>query len=74
MNNYNKIVLKKIERETVVIAEMIAGYNYDDFLKDEKTKRAVCMALNNIGELVKILTDEMKRTNAIIPWRSSWAS
>jgi uncharacterized protein with HEPN domain len=49
---------------------MIAGYDYSGFIADEKTKRAVCMTLINIGELVKLLTDDVKRGNSSIPWRS----
>jgi uncharacterized protein with HEPN domain len=32
--------------------------------------RAVCMTLINIGELVKLLTDEIKLQNPAIQWRS----
>ena len=42
-----------------------------DFLgfdNDEKIKRAICMALINIGELVKNLTDEFRSLNPNIPW------
>ena len=39
------------------------------FLSDERTKRATCMTLINIGELVKNLTDEFKSSFKNIPWR-----
>jgi uncharacterized protein with HEPN domain len=36
----------------------------------KKTKRAVCMSLINIGELVKLLTDDIKLSHPSVPWRS----
>lgn len=48
---------------------MIFELNVDLFLEDEKSKRAVCMTLINIGELVKILDDDIKTQHKSIPWR-----
>lgn len=42
-----------------------------NFLADEKTKRANCMTLINIGELVKNLTDEFKLNFNNIPFLKS---
>jgi len=70
MDKRDKVLLMKILTETSVIADLIQGYDCDAFTTDEKTKRAVCMTLINIGELVKLLSDELKRDNSYIPWRS----
>jgi uncharacterized protein with HEPN domain len=70
MDSRDITVLRKILAETSVISELITGYDLDSFSKDEKTKRAVCMTLINIGELVKLLSDSVKRINPEIPWRS----
>ena len=43
--------------------------NLEDFLDDGKTKRACCMALVNIGDLVKKLTDKFKESYNI-PWKA----
>jgi len=40
------------------------------FLDSEILMRAVCMTLINIGELVKLLTEDVKQANQAIPWRS----
>ena len=40
------------------------------FLQDERTIRAVCMTLINIGELVKNNTQELKDEHREIPWRA----
>jgi uncharacterized protein with HEPN domain len=70
MDRRDSAVLRKIAEETVVIQDLIFGFDIDAFIKDEKTKRAVCITLINIGELVKLLTDDMKGRNPDIPWRS----
>jgi len=70
MDKRDSVLLKKILDEANVIADLIEGYACDSFISDEKTKRAVCMTLINIGEMVKLLSDKLKRDNSSIPWRS----
>jgi uncharacterized protein with HEPN domain len=70
MDSRDTAVLKKISEEAEIIVSMIAGSKYEIFNADEKIKRAVCMTLINIGEMVKLLSDNMKQTNPTIPWRS----
>ena len=70
MDKRNEAILNKIFEETAMIADMIYGIDYDTFISDEKTKRAVCMTLINIGEMVKLLSDDIKQKNPAIPWRS----
>lgn len=69
MDNRDLQILKKILLEIDVIEELIQGYNLDTFINDERTKRATCMTLINIGELVKNLTDECRTTYRNVPWR-----
>jgi len=70
MDKRDKIILDKILNETFVITDMITGLNCNTFIKDEKTKRAICMTLINIGEMVKLLSNNIKSSNTSIPWRS----
>jgi len=70
MDSRDEAVLNRILKEAHVITEIIEGYDSDSFIQDEKTKRAVCMTLINIGELVKLLSEELKLTAPEIPWRS----
>lgn len=63
------IILKKILSEIQIIESMIHGLNTKLFLEDEKLKRAVCMTLINIGELVKNLSDDIRTQHKDIPWR-----
>ncbi|MCL1995683.1 MAG: DUF86 domain-containing protein [Defluviitaleaceae bacterium] len=70
MDKRDKILLRKILDEANIIADLITGHDCDSFIADEKTKRAVCMTLINIGEMVKLVSDDLKRNNTSIPWRS----
>jgi uncharacterized protein with HEPN domain len=70
MDKRDIIILEKILKETVIITDLISGYDCELFISEEKTKRAVCMTLINIGELVKLLSDSVKGANSVIPWRS----
>ena len=61
--------MQKILLEIGVIEELIKGFDLEKFVADERTKRAACMTLINIGELVKSLTEDFKSTYFYIPWR-----
>lgn len=69
MNNKDIIVLKKILNEIQIIESITYGLNLELFLEDEKSKRAVCMTLINIGELVKNLGEDIRTQHKNIPWR-----
>ena len=69
MNNRNLQIIKKIQSEMMVIGEFVDGIDFNVFASDEKIKRAVCMTLINIGELVKNLTYEFREENSHIRWR-----
>ena len=62
-------VLKKLVDESVQLTNLIKETEVDEFLQDERTKRAVCMTLINIGELIKNLTDDLRQHNPQIPWK-----
>ncbi len=62
--------MKKILQEINVIGHLIAGYNLEKFILDERTKRAICMTLINIGELSKSLTESFKQQHNYIAWRA----
>jgi uncharacterized protein with HEPN domain len=70
MDKRNRIILDKILNETIVITGMIVDCDFNCFAEDEKTKRAVCMTLINIGELVKLLSLDFRQAHSAIPWRS----
>jgi len=70
MNSRDAKILLKIQEEALAIADFISGHDADSFIKDEKTKRAVCMTLINIGELVKHLSEDFRTANNQIPWKN----
>jgi uncharacterized protein with HEPN domain len=70
MADRDSAILKKILEEALMITRLIEGCDYAAFSGDEKTKRAVCMTLINIGEMVKLLKPEVRDKNPSIPWRS----
>ncbi|WP_028309760.1 HepT-like ribonuclease domain-containing protein [Desulfitibacter alkalitolerans] len=70
MNYRDLHIVKKILSEITIVEALIDGFNLERFLKDERTKRAACMTLINIGELVKNLTEEFKSNYNLIPWRA----
>src|SRR3989339_917576 len=60
--------LNAIIREIDIIPGLLKGYTIDKFLKSEKTKRAVCMTLLNIGEAANKVSDEILEKYNMISW------
>ena len=69
MNHRDKQLIKKIVQEIEIASNMMRGKSLEDFTDDEMLKRAVCMTVINIGELVKNVTDETRQKNSQIPWK-----
>ena len=70
MNGRDRQICEKLLSEIGVARDLLRGISEEDFLRDERTVRAVCMTLINIGELVKNLTSEWKDAHREIPWRA----
>ncbi len=70
MQHRDKTILIKIIDELDIALEMIAGKDFDTFDSDEILKRAMCMTVINIGELVKALSDDFRIGHKHIPWKS----
>lgn len=70
MNTRDYQIINKLLQEVDVIEDLIEGFDLEKFIEDERTKRAVCMTLINIGELTKYLTEDFKRANSSVPWRA----
>lgn len=69
MERRDSIILDKILKEIAVAEEMLGSLSLDAFVEDEKLKRAICMTVINIGELVKGLTVDFKKEYSSIPWK-----
>lgn len=70
MSSRDSQIIQKIISEIEVTEMLVKGFDECSFSADERTKRAVCMTLINIGELVKNPTTEFKSAHCNIPWRN----
>ena len=70
MTPRDRTICQKILTEIAVADQLIEGYAVEDFIRDERTVRAVSMTLINIGELVKNLTPEFRTAHPETPWRA----
>ncbi len=57
MEHRDAVILKKVLSEIQIATSMMDACSLADFLDNEMLKRAVCMTVINIGELVKNLSD-----------------
>ena len=71
MKHRDYIILKKISSEIRIMNTIISEIDYDSFYRNELVKRAICMTVINIGELVKSITDDTRNKYPIIPWKSA---
>lgn len=70
MEHRDEIVLRKVLEEIKVAEEMLGDCDLDAFLKSEMLKRAMCMTVINIGELVKNLSETCRLSNPQVEWKS----
>ena len=63
------MILKKVMSELSIAQQLLGDRSYAEFESNELLKRAICMTVINIGELVKHLSDEFKRGHRAIPWK-----
>ena len=61
-------LLAKIREEARLAFDFVSGIEYDGFIENEITKRAVSMTMANIGELCGTLSDDAKSKHLDIPW------
>lgn len=70
MEHRDEIILRKVLSEIELAESMMMGYSYLEFEQNEMLKRAVCMTVINIGELVKNLSEDFRFANRTIPWKA----
>ena len=61
--------LSDIQEAIQRIAAYIAGLDYEQFMRDNKTQDAVVRNLEIIGEATKNLSSRLRRAYAQIPWK-----
>lgn len=70
MKHRDRIVLQKILSEVNTGLKIFNDISYDDYFTNETIKRATCMTAINVGELIKILTDDIRLKYTNIPWKA----
>lgn len=51
------------------IKEFVAGIDYENFLRDKKTSKAVIRSLEIIGEAAKKIPEPLRNNHKEIPWQ-----
>ena len=70
MQHRDLIIITKILSETDIALKMVDNMSFSEFNENEMLKRAVCMTVINIGELVKSLSAEFRLSHGGIPWKA----
>ena len=51
------------------VQDYVRGVTWEEFQKDRKLQRALCMVLEIIGEAARAVSEECKAGHGEIPWR-----
>lgn len=70
MQHRDSVILSKILSEIDIALDMIHNIDFEQFNENEILKRAVCMTVINIGELVKSISSELRLQYKSIPWKA----
>ena len=70
MPRRDMIILNKVLSEIDIGIEMLGGNSCEDFISNEMLKRAVCMTVINIGELIKSISANMREKHPEVPWKA----
>ena len=70
MPHRDKITIQKVISEMSVGIELLGNTGLQDFLENELLKRALGMTAINIGELVKVVTDDTRSQYKDFPWKA----
>ena len=70
MQHRDYIAVKKIVEEMKTGIELLNGDSVETFLENELLKRALAMTCINVGELVKVITDDTRTKYKEFPWKA----
>lgn len=71
MNHRDYVILEKIVKEIKIANDFISELTLESFQQDEKTKRAICMIVINIGELIKTITGATRDKYNYVQWKEA---
>lgn len=69
MERRDRIILEKVLSEIEIAGKFTGNHSLQEFLSDELLKRAACMTVINIGELVKNLSTGCRIAYPAVPWK-----
>ena len=70
MEHRDAVILQKVLSEIKIAEDMVGNRSLTEFIGSEMLKRAVCMTVINVGELVKNLSDGCRQEHREIPWKA----
>ena len=70
MQHRDKICILKMIEEIDIGIELLGQASMEQFLENEMLKRAMGMTCINIGELVKVVTDDLRHQYNTFPWKA----
>ena len=68
MQHRDMITIQKVISEMQIGIDMLGTTDLETFLTNEMLKRALGMTAINVGELVKVVTDELRNKYNEFPW------
>lgn len=70
MQRRDKITIQKVISEMNIGIELLGDTEIDEFPENELLKRASGMTAINVGELIKVVTDETRQKYPQFPWKA----
>lgn len=71
MLHKDAVIIEKIIREIDFAVNRISEYSAKDFAEDIDAQHAVGMAVINTGELIKHISEELRRKFPSVPWKQA---
>lgn len=71
MERKDKIIIGKILSEIDFAINRIKGISQESFLEDVDAQHSVGMAVINVGEPIKHISYETRKTHTDIPWKQA---
>ena len=70
MQHRDKITIQKVIAEMNIGIQILRSTDIASFMNDEVIKRALSMTVINVGELIKVVTEELRLKYKDFPWRA----
>ena len=71
MQHSDTIIIRKIIKEIDFAVKRLKCVSSEEFMTDEDAQHAVGMAAINVGELFKHVSEELRASAPIIPWKQA---